>query len=162
MTLGTIVGNGAQATAELDPVPPGNVSITGGDGLGSNVMTALLGSGGSIIFHQGYWAYNAMQDDLTMGSYDDSYGSTVINQFAAYDASGYDWDFGFAGYSLTPGNSVFGMIMSGNPGSAEGYMFGSMNIIPGTGPATAPAPGAVLLGSIGVAVVGWLRRRRAL
>jgi len=56
----------------------------------------------------------------------------------------------------TTDDEVIATIAITSPGIVDGFAIGEFGI------ARIPAPGAILLGSIGVSIVGWLRRRRTL
>jgi len=98
--------------------------------------------------------YYNIKADITGLTFPDtvSGGSAAID---AIVAAGLPLDFDVA---LTGGPSTFPKMLDGTiigqlPSYSDGAT-GSMTII--------PAPGAILLGGIGVCLVGWLRRRRTL
>ena len=153
MTLDTINDAGMYLTASLTPVGPAELTITDDTGASGTVMTAAVGTGGSLVIGNTYVAYQMPQDDLDMLSYTPSYSAT-IEGFEAYDAAGISWDLSFSGQA-TGGKNLYGMITGGVPDSATGTISGQMSVV-------VPAPAAVILAGIGICLVGWIKNRRTL
>ena len=146
MTLGAITNiGGGIVTAPLNTT--GSLTITP-DGGGASVMTATIGTGGSLYIGATYVAYSLVQDDLTVTGHTPLY-STTIDDFATYDALGYDFDLSFTGQASTA-IDLYVLLTAGSAGSASGTISGQMSIT--------PEPATICL--LGLGALALLRRRK--
>ncbi|OHB67106.1 MAG: hypothetical protein A2Y76_15640 [Planctomycetes bacterium RBG_13_60_9] len=127
---------------------PGGTIIIADQTRSTVYLTGTLGPGDLMPQGTGATGYTHFLSDITWQTTNNTIGSAVIDDL---------WANGAADFHLTLSYSPtdFSQILMSPDGSVfNNGLSGSMSII--------PAPGAILLATIGVGLSGWLRRRRAI
>jgi hypothetical protein len=132
---------------DLQPSGGDTISIKSGT---TTVLTGTLAGGQLYAIGTTGLAYPHIKADITNVWADTTFGSGILDEITG-PTSTLTMDF-----NLTMDGSVYiqNMIDAGLDNS--GGFSGSMTMIP------IPAPGAIVLGSLGLGLVGWLRTRKSL
>ena len=126
MDLAGISDLGGIITATMVPVVGQDLTIVSDTGEGT-VMVADVHTGGILTVGSNWIAYSSVQDDLDIVSHTAGY-STVIDNFDAADAAGYDVDLSFSGDGIP---ALYDMLDQGLTGSsASGVLSGQITAIP--------------------------------
>lgn len=101
--------------------------------------------------------YGGNQDVITVEAWDNS--STLLDSLVNADTSN-GASTGPVTLKAGAGNSIYKLSWK-DPGGSGPYLY-DLASLQNVSLSVIPAPGAILLGSIGVGIVGWLRRKRTL
>ena len=157
------IHNGSQPGETWNPTDGQYFALLKTDGPGNKIqLSQTFTSGGTLTFD---WFFNA--EDYT--PFNDSVEGSILDATGASTQLFYQNIAGVAYYMGTPWATVSYNLPS--PGTYtlqfETWTVGDSSYdsflgIDKVNVAVIPAPGAILLGSIGVSLVGWMRRRRSL
>ena len=155
ITFGFTVGGSPSTDAIYNSIGPGNLTYLQApsmEGTTAGILTLDFSTPtDQLDFGVAFNSYNAIPTAYVVRLYDPSY--TIIGTFTGGTSPLILWSEGQFTYS---GTMVRRAVIGFNDQAAGRFALDNLTINP------IPAPGAILLGSFGLGIVNWLRRRRTL